>query len=503
VAEVVTPSVAQVVRNHFDCQELPGAELESGEYLPLSNGPQTPCFGDHWERRLFKSDLMNPVVEDLEFNSRVSTINLAYFADSGWYQVDLSRAASASGWGRAAGCDFVEQQCINAEGQVPERFQDSFCSHSPEVDDEGFAFGIDGCTPDLTKKASCSIELYQGELPSEYQYFNGTYGSNVGGRDALMDYCPVFAGFTNGLCSDPSNEALVRVDRIERFGDRNSRCIPGLFSTRRTALCLRIACVVEDSSFHVQVDGVWKQCAHKDQVIETARGDRVFCPDPIRVCPTFYCQRDCLGTDRVCNYTQGKCVCAGNCSTDSEGPENFYDGQSNTSTSLPDEDSPLSDYYVPTSRMLRDERRFLLDDWEIACLSLGCFVVLGLAAYWFYQTRQANLALSDDAGDNPDDRAAEPVGGSALDPNKAKMIASVVLDLRMNTPNLRDDALPDRASETDLSLTDTEGGGTYVTDLSSSDFPSGNGEGFGSEGSPGDYVDPLAAPCVVRRRNVH
>jgi hypothetical protein len=88
---------------------------------------------------------------------------------------------------------------------------------------------------------------------------------------------------------------------------------------------------------------------------------------------------------------------------------------------------------------------------------------------------------------------------SDTDPNKDKMIASVVVDLRMNTPQLRDDALQDRASETDLSLTDTDGGGTHVTDLSI-DFQAG---GVGLDDSLEEYVDPLAAPSVVRRRNVH
>jgi len=55
VAEVVTPSVLQVVRNHFDCQNLTGAELESGEYSPLAgDADEQACIGDHWERRLFQ-----------------------------------------------------------------------------------------------------------------------------------------------------------------------------------------------------------------------------------------------------------------------------------------------------------------------------------------------------------------------------------------------------------------------------------------------------------------
>jgi len=272
VAEVVTPSVAQVVRNHFDCQVLPGAELESGEFLPLStHHVETSCIGDHWERRLFKTDLMNPVVQDLEFDSRISTLNLAYFADSGWCeftditslhffyncilltgffyalpssdQVDLSRASVAAGWGRRAGCAFVNETCINAEGQVPESYSDFFCNTNADLDVEGFATDIHGCTPDLSRKAACSLGLYEGELPNEYQYFHFTYGSNVGGSDPFMDYCPVFNGFTNGMCSDPENEALIRVDMMERFGERNSRCVK---TTRSTALCLRIACAVEE-----------------------------------------------------------------------------------------------------------------------------------------------------------------------------------------------------------------------------------------------------------------
>jgi Leishmanolysin len=190
VAEVVTPSVQQVVRNHFDCQELPGAELESGEFLPLSTSPgEVSCLGDHWERRLFKSDLMNPVVDALEFNPRFSTITLAYFADSGWYQVDLSRASLAPSWGRGSGCGFVEERCLDQDGQVAQRFDSMFCNNAPRVSQPGFAADIDGCTPDLLRKAACSMGQYAGEIPAQYQYFNGTYGSNIGGSDPFMDYC--------------------------------------------------------------------------------------------------------------------------------------------------------------------------------------------------------------------------------------------------------------------------------------------------------------------------
>ena len=188
VAEIVTPSVLQVVRNQFDCQLLTGAELESGEGSPLSVSGDEGCIGDHWERRLFSSDLMNPVVDDLEYSTRISTLTLAYFADSGWYQVDLSNADVASGWGRGAGCSFVNDTCINENGEVPPQNAPFFCNEVPST---GFSMSanIHGCTPDLSRKATCSIGQYDLDLPPAYQYFNSTYGADVGGSDSLMDFC--------------------------------------------------------------------------------------------------------------------------------------------------------------------------------------------------------------------------------------------------------------------------------------------------------------------------
>ena len=276
VAEVVTPSVAQVARNHFDCQELAGAELESGEALPLSTNPgEMSCIGNHWERRLFKMDLMNPIVDELTFDPFIPILTLAYFADSGWYQVDLSRAALPAIWGRAAGCAFVEEPCIQPNGQVVSGSDSLFCNSLSNIDDQGYVTTLDGCTPDLTRKAACTMNQYDGELPPQYQYFSLTYGSNVGGLDPFMDYCPVFNGLKNGLCSDPGNEALLRVSPIERVGSKNSRCLSshsksGFSSFTRMAMCLRIACVVQDKSLFVQVEGKWRPCSYEGQPIVTS-----------------------------------------------------------------------------------------------------------------------------------------------------------------------------------------------------------------------------------------
>lgn len=525
VAQVVTPSVRQVVRNHFDCQDLPGAELESGEYLPNSvSAMTTSCIGDHWERRLFQTDLMNPIIDEkVTFNPRFSTLTLAYFADSGWYQVDLSRASMASNWGRAAGCDFVKENCIR-DGQVPTQYEAFFCAQEDATD----ALEMRGCTVDLERKAFCSLGTFEGELPPAYQYFNG---SNLGGNDAFMDYCPVYTGFANGLCTDRSNDALLRASRIERFGRRNSRCLAGQVATggswirppsesnsegagfshpasfslqaEQRAFCMPIACVVEDRSLRIQVDGYWEICREKGEVIIPRTSTDVLsvvCPDPVRVCPTFYCTRDCLGTNKYCNYTIGKCMCESwQTSTSEEGPcvnvtakAPFYKPEEDKHSGLPSPDDPLSDIYVARARNLRNESSRFWSARNTSIIAAALFVVAAL--FSTYLSKKTNIFFCRMGPQSSPETVATPRSDSETpNPDKLKLIASVVVDLRMNnTASLqrRMDILQHRDSETDIaSETSYISNQGTIADLSEQlDIPRPIVD------------DPLAPPRPVRRR---
>jgi hypothetical protein len=464
VAQIVTPSVLQVVRNHFGCQSLEGAELESDDDI---------CLGDHWERRLFKTDLMNPIIDkDATFVPRISTLTLAYFADSGWYQVDLSKASLASGWGRGAGCAFVEEPCVDQNGQVPPGLDSIFCSSQTT----GYR-SLDGCTHDLLKKASCLLDQYQEQLPTAYQYFNHTYGSNVGGPDPFVDYCPFYAGFSNGLCSDGSNEALIKVSPMERVGSRNSRCLAGQSAFGKTALCLRIGCIVEDKSLRVQVDRTWFTCTHEGQTIQTRLGFQVTCPDPVRTCPTFYCPRDCLGSpELICDYSQGECVCPdedmslpsadGSCphndpedmgseaTSQPDGGSNsggampgndpFYRPPASHQTVVPVEDSPLQDIYFQDERALheqiqREEPRSYPWTWQWPVMAVMVTITMG-AALWVRRLRKrraTELPLTSlDFPDNDDDNNDPPPPSLPVAPcrrpgQKRKMMATVAVDLRL------------------------------------------------------------------------
>ncbi len=488
VAEVVTPSVRQVVRNHFDCQELDGAELESGNVFVANETLDKnvtdveavdSCIGDHWEKRLFRIDLMNPIVDEVPFSLRFSPVTLALFADSGWYQVDLSRTTYSASWGRAAGCSFVNDTCVSEYGEIAEANTQFFCnqvasSRQGEIIDE-----IHGCSPDLTRKAACSMSQYDWELPREYQYFNFTLGSNVGGSEPLLDYCPVYNGFANGLCKDGGNQRILQVNRIEKFGKKNSRCVGGVVGKRRTALCLSIACVIEDRTLRVKVDGIWHLCHYSGQVISIA-GDlesSVICPDPIRTCPTFYCHRDCLGTGGTCDYDTGVCMCSletskgrnvtGKCGElQTDRPEYdvvFYDDDE---SAKPLDDSSISDYYVPTEWALRDEDK-RLEPWMIAVIVIGGVLVFVfvIGAFALRAVRKRRRSADDQVSfwvwrsphqaDVPDAHDASPGA------NKDKFVASMLVDMRVNDGNARarEDSQAESIAETENSVTETESSG--------------------------------------------
>jgi len=489
VAQIVTPSVLQVARNHFGCQNLMGAELESGESM---------CLGDHWERRLFKTDLMNPIIDsDTPFSSRISTITLAYFADSGWYQVDLSRASVAASWGRGAGCPFVEEPCIGQDGEVSPGLDSLFCSSQTSG-----MLSLDGCTHDLLKKASCRMDQYTEQLPQAYQYFNHTYGSNVGGPDPYVDYCPVYTGFYNGMCSDRNNEAFIKVSPMERVGSPNSRCLAGVLPFGKTALCLRIACVVNDKSLRVQIDNAWYTCTRQGQRIYTRLGVKVECPDPVRTCPTFYCPRDCLGSpELMCDYGQGECVCPvnqtlprsdGSCppvfsnetDNDSGDGDPGSDGQDSTSgdqalhdnpfyrppmmddyTAIPNDNSFIQDIYFPNERALIEqvrEEEGRPNKWRWPVTGAGTFLAVSVLVILFVRrSKKPRPGLPITALDFPssdDDpnpaRRSTPLA-SYRRSEKMKMMATVVVDLRLQE-QFSDVFVQDTNTDA-ASMTDTEG----------------------------------------------
>ena len=261
IAQIVTPTVRQIARNRFDCQDLEGAELETEIFHPGDTLMNPSCIGDHWERRLFKNDIMNPIIDPTLPSTLISPLTLAYFIDSGWYKVDPSRAYAGDTWGRGAGCQFVNDPCVSG-GRVAIANEKFFCSRHEGQND--------GCTADLLSKAACPMTEYSSSLPVEYQYFPLT---NVGGFDAHLDYCPVFTATSeHGMCKDKPDNSVPKF-ALESYGLSDSRCISGSIRGQVVPLCMQVACATETKTLHINVDGYWKQCDYSGEIKDSWWGD--------------------------------------------------------------------------------------------------------------------------------------------------------------------------------------------------------------------------------------
>lgn len=332
VATIVTESVQMIARNHFDCQDLEGAALEI-PYESLTTDessfevPESECISSHWDRKLFKTDLMNPVVDAPSqevFALLISPLTLGLFLDSGWYHVNLGRSSHADGWGRRAGCAFVSESCLSQDAEVQQDHTPYFCNTVAEnlADEKNSAIG---CSADFSRKAWCDIVKHESDYGSVFdgfQYFgvqDFSYETDTnkmteiwfGGESADLDYCPIYEGYEDGLCSDPKSENLFKAHDFEEFGVKNSRCVLSVIDMQDASVCTPIACVVSDKSLRIKVEGRWERCDFAGQIFEITKGQgHIICPDPYRTCPTFACPHLCLGSvGGVCEYDTGQCMC--------------------------------------------------------------------------------------------------------------------------------------------------------------------------------------------------
>lgn len=293
-ASIVTPKVATVARNQFDCQELNGAQLEN---QPTSEGS---CTGDHWDERLFYSEALSGVISPT--TNVLSPLTLALLEDSGWYKANYTKSNN-SPWGLGAGCDFISGLCLigggdGRDGELPSYSQGFFCNKASQR----------GCSPAHSHKMACTMIDYSlrggNYMPPEtLQYFSKP---EIGGpREA--DFCPVYGSVYSGMdaaeldCRIKSNEDSIDVIYSEEYGE-NSMCFETTGSEGR---CYRAQCIYEDFNLKLNVDGTWYTCKEDFQQIEVttlkgAFGTTVTCPRLSQACPDMFCPVNCAG--------RGECV---------------------------------------------------------------------------------------------------------------------------------------------------------------------------------------------------
>lgn len=159
---VITPTVKRITSNPFNCHDeklLLGAKLNT----VLEN----ECIGSHWDRKLFKNYLLNPILNDDDYVDNdiklepiftsykhfLGFLVLAYFIDRGWHMInDVCIIGPKSNiWGRDSGCSFVNEPCLDANGNVTTSLTNTNSNEFSSIDGEL------GCTEDTSSKAICQL----------------------------------------------------------------------------------------------------------------------------------------------------------------------------------------------------------------------------------------------------------------------------------------------------------------------------------------------------------
>ncbi|XGW06004.1 hypothetical protein V3C99_016390 [Haemonchus contortus] len=189
---IVTKNVRNEAREYFKCSSLEGAELED------QGGPGS--IGSQWETRILENEAMSG--GSLQVHA-ISRITLALFEDSGWYQVDYSKADEMT-FGKGLGCDFVKKSCLS--WMKSQKGPSPFCTRESDLT----------CSADRKSKAICNFAAGM-KVPPEYDYnvpglFTDDKGNPVegGGENVMADYCPYYSEFEHSSTQDRDSRCTYK-----------------------------------------------------------------------------------------------------------------------------------------------------------------------------------------------------------------------------------------------------------------------------------------------------
>jgi len=272
--QVTTPTVRQVIRNHFDCQSLLGARL--------SRVDSSSCFGDSFDLRYHFDDDFTPLGGSADTAYSLTPLTLALLEDSGWYRANFEKSTVPL-FGRGAGCGFVEGSCIGETNTVlPDYSHGFFCN---DVIQENRGLQLDrepmGCDYTYNHKADCS-------------------NSEETQSEAFV--CTM--RMTNlKSCSDETNSPALAGEVYSI----KSRCF---VSNTPASVCLESYCNTVDLKIDIVVEEKVFQCDYEGQTLDLSHGYSVVCPRFSVVCPHLACPANCSGKG-VCDYCLNipQCVC--------------------------------------------------------------------------------------------------------------------------------------------------------------------------------------------------
>ncbi|KAL7487748.1 hypothetical protein ACHAW6_013320 [Cyclotella cf. meneghiniana] len=266
--EIRTPTVVEMVRNHFGCMVLTGARLEQRQ-------DSIGCIGSYLDDHLFYSEEMTGFEAASTSGPSISPLTLAVLEDSSWYTANYKVSVETS-FGRGAGCQFAESGCRadKSSPKISDPFSGFHCSVIGEM----------GCDASHSYKAKCDFVDYLSSTSSD-------------------SYCPMYSREATS-CTDISGPLAIQG---EYFGE-SSKCF---HTDKGQPMCLRGECNASTRSLNVYYDHEIFSCHFDNQIIDTRKGLHIKCPRISAVCPILSCPSNCSGKG-ICDIDiDGKqsCIC--------------------------------------------------------------------------------------------------------------------------------------------------------------------------------------------------
>ena len=175
----------------------------------------------------------------------LSKLSLTFLQSTGWYKVDMERAEKLD-WGRGAGCNFLNSECISTNFS-------EFCENQ----------GQNMCSKDRMSKSRCF-------------------------STGFSDSCKLNLPLSNYSCSDRNNFNNTAPKENQ---SNSARCFDTSFLGSNSSACYERKCTLENEIIIVY-DGSEYKCSYERQSIYLGQLI-IFFPFFDEICEKSHCKNNC------------------------------------------------------------------------------------------------------------------------------------------------------------------------------------------------------------------
>ncbi|GAM29054.1 hypothetical protein SAMD00019534_122300 [Acytostelium subglobosum LB1] len=252
---LTTPAVKAFIQDHYGCNSMEGAELES-------NGGSGTA-GSHWSALRIGEELM---LGYAQASAPLTGLTLSLLKDSGWYTTSQTDDVKPLMWGLKKGCDFALKPCSPTTWGFEGYWTAGLTANKPLV----------SCTATRAGVGYTSVVTYKSPLSAEYQHFSDNTWGSINGQ--LFSYCPFNSAEVYSqsyYCFDTNKQPNANG---EVFGD-SSACfisVSNASATTTAPTCYPQRCTNKQLQF--QYANTWYTCQAPGSVVSVSQTLSVRCP---------------------------------------------------------------------------------------------------------------------------------------------------------------------------------------------------------------------------------